>query len=123
MMLHLPPGARVEFWIETDVEIDEDVEIESTNVPPPEVSLLQESPEEAEVNMIEKWIITLLSVFQTRFFLTNRALNWLLRFLSVLLGFLGRYSPRIAELAIKLPKGIHQYEASLLKIIQGGTFE
>ena len=123
MMPHLPPGARVEFWIETDVEIDEDVEIESTNVPPPEVSLLQESPEEAEVNMIEKWIITLLSVFQTRFFLTNRALNWLLRFLSVLLGFLGRYSPRIAELAIKLPKGIHQYEASLSKIIQGGTFE
>ena len=76
MMLHLPPGARVEFWIETDVEIDEDVEIESTNVPPPDVSLLQESPEEAEVNMIEKWIITLLSVSQTRFFLTNRALNW-----------------------------------------------
>ena len=97
--------------------------MESANVPPPEVSLLQDSPEEAELNHIVKWIITLLSVFQTRFFLTNRALNWLLRFLGVLLGYLGRYSPKITELSTRLPRGMHQYNKSLSNIVQGGTFE
>ena len=47
-------GAGIEFWIETDNEIDEDVEIESANVPPPEVSLDQDSPERAEMNIIVK---------------------------------------------------------------------
>ena len=119
----LSVGAGIEFWIETDMEIDEDVDIESANIPPPDVSLVQDSPEKAELNIVVKWIITLLSVFQTRFFLTNRALNWLLRFLGVLLSFLGSYSPQIAELATRLPRGIHQYNQSLSKIIQGGTFE
>ena len=93
----------IEFWIETDMEIDEDVEIESGNIPPPDVSLVQDSPEKVELNIVVKWVITLLSVFQTRLFLTNRAL---LRFLSILLCFLGSYSPKVAELATRLPRGI-----------------
>lgn len=67
--------ARVEFWIESDMEIDEDIVVEDTSIPPPDV---QDSPENGV-----RWIVTLLSIFQTRFFLTNRALNWLLKFLSV----------------------------------------
>lgn len=124
-MLFKSAGAGIDFWIETDMEIDEDVETESANVPPLEASLVQDSPdlEEAEMNIIVKWIITLLSVFQTRFFLTNRTLNWLLRFLSVLLSFLGSCWPKIAELATRLPRRIHQYNQSLSKIIQGGMFE
>lgn len=47
------------------MEIDEDIQIEEANVPPPDVSLAQESPEEAELNIIVRWIITLLSIFQT----------------------------------------------------------
>ena len=33
------------------MEIDEDVEIESANIPPPEVSLVQGSPEKAALNI------------------------------------------------------------------------
>lgn len=106
-------GTGIEFCIETDMEIDEDMEIKSANIPPPEVSLVQDSPKKAELIIVVKWIITLLSVFQTIFFLTNRALNWLLRFLSILLSFLGSYSPKIAELAARLSRGIHQYNQSL----------
>ena len=88
--------AGVEFWIESDMEIDEDIVIEDASIPPPDV---QESPENGELSIIVRWIVTLLSIFQTRFFLTNRALNWLLKLLSVLLTFLGRYSTKVAEVA------------------------
>lgn len=105
------------------MEIEEDVQVEGATVPPPDVCLVQDSPEKAELNIIVRWIIMLLSVFQTRFFLTNRALNWILRFLRVLLGFLGRYSPKIAELAVRVPQSMHQYNHSLSSIVDCGTFE
>ena len=65
--------AGVEFWIESDMEIDEYIVIEDASIPPPDV---QDSPENGELSIIVRWIVTLLSIFQTRFFLTNRALNW-----------------------------------------------
>ena len=70
-----------------------------------------------------KWIVTLLTIFQTKFFFTKRALNRLLRVLTVLLSFLGRYSLKIAELAATLPQTMHQYNHSLSIVIYGGTFE
>ena len=80
-----------------------DIVIEDASIPPPDV---QDSPENGELSIIvrwivtlRQWIVTLLSIFQTRFFLTNRALNWLLKLLSVLLTFLGRYSTKVAEVA------------------------
>lgn len=65
MFLPICIHTGVEYWIENDMEIDEDIQIEEANVPPPDVSLAQESPEEAELNIIVRWIITLLSIFQT----------------------------------------------------------
>ena len=75
----------VEFWVESDSEIDEDIGIEGCCVPPPELSEVQDIPEEDETKSTVKWIIALLSIFQTQFFLTKRALSWLLTFLYVLL--------------------------------------
>ena len=115
--------AGVEFWIESDKEIDEDVEIEGANIPLPDVSLVQDSPEKAELSIIVRWIIVLLSIFQTQFFLTNQALSWLLKFLSMLLKFLGRCSKNIAELAVRLPQSIYQQDLSLLDYIKGNIFE
>ena len=110
----------VEFWIESDVEIDEDVPIEEVNILPP---LLQDSPEKTEISLIIRWIVTFLSIFQTQFFLTNRALNWLLKFLVVLLQFRGKYSTKISELAEKLPHSLYQYNLQLSDIAEGYTFE
>jgi len=123
MFLPICIHTGVEYWIESDMEIDEDIQIEEANVPPPDVSLVQESPEKAELNIIVRWIITLLSIFQTQFFLTDRALKWLLKFLSVLLGFLGRYSTKVAELAARLPQSIYQFNHSASDLIPGSTFE
>jgi len=65
----------------------------------------------------------LLSIFQTQFFLTDRALKWLLKLLSVLLGFLSVYSTKVAELTARLPQSIYQFNHSASDLIQGSTFE
>ena len=74
----------VEYWIEGDTDIDEDVMVENSHIPPPEVEF-DSAPCSTEVDSTIRWIIMLLSVFQTQFYLTNRALGWLLKFISVLL--------------------------------------
>ena len=66
------------FWVEGDSEIEEDMALGNASLPsclPDE--LVEES---AEVDNTIQWVITLLSVFQIQFYLTNRALCWLLAF-------------------------------------------
>lgn len=70
------------YWIESDLEIDEDVPVEGAHIPPPELDL-ELTQDAAEVNIIIRWIVTLLSVFQTQFFITNRAISWLLNLFFV----------------------------------------
>ena len=98
----------IEYWTESDTEVDEDVEIESEHIPPPDILDVQESQERAELHMIVRWIMTLVSVFQTRFYLTDRSLNWLLKFIAVLLAFLGKFSQEIAEIASLIPQSINR---------------
>jgi len=104
----------VEYWAESDKDIEEDVGLEGMNVPPPDIAEVHESQEQAELLMISRWIITLLSVFQTHFYLTNRAVNGLLKFLVILLQFLGKFSTKISDLAGLLPRSIRQVTASFL---------
>ena len=113
----------VEFWIESDSEIDEDIDIESANIPPPDVSLIKNSEEEAEQNLFVKWIVTLLSIFQTRFFLTNNTLDWFLKFLGVLLRYLGKYSTKISEIAMKLPQSLYKHNRLLTDVAINNSFE
>lgn len=72
----------VEHWIESDAEIDEDILVEDFYIPPPEMKL---EPAQGTVrvdNSTIRWIIMLVSVFQTQYYLTNRALSWLLSIFS-----------------------------------------
>ena len=110
---------EVEHWIESDIEIDEDMMVESSHIPPPEMKLehVQDTP---EVNNTIKWIIMLLSVFQTQFYLTERALGWLL---NLLFRFLGRYSSQLAELAVRFPQSLHQYRNLVPSILPNNSFE
>lgn len=66
-------------------------------------------PRNEELTFIAKWITLLLAVFQTRFFLTNRALNWLLKFFCILFSFLGKYSPVMSEIASLLPQTLYKH--------------
>ena len=53
----------MEYWTESDIEIDEDIEIEGAHIPPPDILDMQESQEKIELRMIVRWIMTHLSVF------------------------------------------------------------
>ena len=110
-----------EFWVESDSEIEEDIAVGDATIPSclPE-ELVEES---AEVHNTIRWVITLLSVFQTQFYLTNRALAWLLTFLLVIFRFLGRYSEKVARLAHQFPSTLHQYQLVLSGIIPNCSFE
>ena len=96
-----------EYWIESDQEIDEDV-LEGATIPPADVSA-EPSQDYAEINHIIRWMIALLSLFQTQFYLTNRALSWLLNFLFIVFCFFGRYSTKVAEIGRCFPRSLHQY--------------
>ena len=94
----------IEYWIESDVDIDEDTQLEECSISPPDLPPQEVSSDERELNFLLKWIVTLLSTFQTRFFLTDKAITWLLKFLFILFEFLGKYSPKVARLASKIPQ-------------------
>ena len=82
---------------------DESVHTESTDTP-----------------HITRWIITLLTIFQSRSsFLTNSSLDWFLRFIVVLLKYLGKYSP---EIAANLPQSMLHYDCSLECLIDLHNF-
>lgn len=106
----------MELWIESDSDIDDDVSMEHSNIAPQD--LRDDEPEKQELHVIVKWVVLMLAIFQTRFFLTNRALNWLLKFLGTLLTFLGKYSLKIAEIAKMLPQSVYQHSISLTDGIQ-----
>ena len=110
-----------EFWIESDLELDEDLTLEGATITP----TLPDEPlqESAEYNSIIRWVVTLLAVFQSRFYLTNRAFSWLLTFLFVILRFLGRYSTKVAELSLHFPHTLHQYQLFLSDIVPNISFE
>ena len=112
----------VEHWIEGDTDIDEDVMVENSHIPPPEVEF-DSAPCSTEVDSTIRWIIMLLSVFQTQFYLTNRALGWLLKFISVLLRFLGRFSSKIAEIGLKFPQTLHRYGKIIPSMLPNASFE
>ena len=64
--------------------------------------------------MITRWIVVLLSVFQSRFYLSNRAINVFFKFLIVLLQFLGKFSTKLIDLAALLPRSTNQIKGSFL---------
>lgn len=96
-----------------------------SSTPPIEVNLDVVTEEDAQSNTIVKWVVVLLAVFQTRFCLTDNALAWLLRFLSVLLKALATlFSKNIAYIAEMLPKSIYKYNKVTADISLGSdSFE
>lgn len=75
-----------------------------------------------ELHLVVRWIVMLIAIFQTRFFLTEHWIEWLLKFLSVLLSFLGKYSPKIAEIAVLLPTSLYRHDILLTDGVQERMF-
>ena len=105
----------VEYWNESDAELDMDFTSNST--PPLEMNI-DESKDEDQLPhiFIVRWIVFLLAYFQARFFLSDAALTWILCFFSTLFKVLGKFSDKITVIAGMLPTSLYkrnQYTASI----------
>ena len=78
----------------------------------------ESSTMDTERGLTVRWIIVVLSIFKTRFFLTTMATQWLLKFIIMLLRYLGKYSPKLIEIADHLSQSLYQCKQSLESITQ-----
>ena len=109
--------AGIEYWIESDVDIDEDIR-DDTNRAPPITLSDSDASKKLESHSVVKWIVVLLSIFQSRFFVTNRAMTWLIKFFGILLTFLGKYSPDVASIASIFPSKMRHFNKPVEKDCQ-----
>lgn len=57
--------------------------------------------------------MTFVSLFQTLHFIPDRATEWLLQFIGILLKLLGRYSDFIAVVAANIPTSVYMRNKQL----------
>ena len=101
-----------EYWIEEDSEIEKDIhafaeEVDSNNG--------QENMETAGPAVL--WIVAFVSLFQTLYSIPEKAISWLLLFLSTLLKYCGKYSQHIQQVANNFP------HTSYLKLVSKGKWQ
>ena len=90
MYIHID---QPEYWIESDDEIE--LDLEASSIPPHDIPLDTPETTDQQSNIIVQWIVLLVSFFQSRFSITDRATTWLLQFLYILLKVLGTFSSKI----------------------------
>ena len=93
--------------MESDDEIDSDIYTDVSSIPPQDLQL--ESGENQDVRTITKWIVILVSLFQSKYTISNHAISWLLKFLHALLLLLGKFSDTILAIAEAIPLSFYNY--------------
>lgn len=87
--------------MESDEEVDKDL------CEPPTFQQILESPQKSSHEPIVWWIVTFICLIRTLHKLPDRAVSWLIKFLCVLLRFLGRRCGRVAQIAARLPQSLY----------------
>ena len=105
MYIHID---QPEYWIESDEEIEHD--LEASSMPPHDIPLDTPETTDQQSNIIVQWIVLLVSFFQSRFSITDRATTWLLQFLYILLKVLGAFSSKIDSIADTLPRSLYKHD-------------
>lgn len=98
---------EAEYWIETDQDIEHD--LGASSLPPQDIPIDSPESSDQQANIVW-WIALLVSYFQSRFSITNRAITWLLQFLYILFKILGTLSSKIYLIAGTLPRTLHRYD-------------
>ena len=102
--------------MESDDDIDQDLMIDVSSMPPQDIQLDATESSSSQKRLIVKWIVTLVSVFQSRFSITDRAITWLLKFLYTLLIVMGKFSAEIHSIAMALPRSLYKHDQEFRKI-------
>ena len=78
--------------------------MEPSSVPPsPAQDDTKASPEHFEVKTVVWWIVAFISLFQTLHVIPDRAVAWLVKFITILLNYFGRFAPKLQNMAVALP--------------------
>ena len=105
----------IEHWIENDDDLDEDLCVNDTVIPPQEVGdLIVDDP---QINRLVSWIVVLVAVFQTKFRVTDRAIDWLLRFISAIFKAMAFLSPRVGALSEAIPRSFYRFKRHIVTFI------
>ena len=104
------PLVELEYWEESDSELQEDF---STDEPQTLTELHSDSQCSVTHRSLIWCIMTFVSLFQTLHFIPDRAADWLLQFIGILLKFLGRYSEFIAVVAANIPTSVYMRNKQL----------
>ena len=114
---------QLEYWIENDEEIEND--LDTFSLPPQDIPLETPETSDKQSTIIVRWIVFLVSFFQSRFSITDRAISWLLRFLYILLKVLGTFSSKIYSVANALPCSLYRHDQQLcnLSVSHSNSFQ
>ena len=97
---------QLEHWEENYSDIDAEFPFD-LKCSSPNLKDIDETLDHHDLNQDEQaivwWIVVFTCVLQTLHSLPARAIEWLLKFLSTLLVFLGRYTDEIRRIAIAFP--------------------
>ncbi len=86
---------------------------DSTCISAPNILSDDDSSAEKEAHIVIRWVFMLMSIFQSRFFITGRAMTWLVKFIGILLTFLGNYSPKIATIALQYSRKMRELNKNI----------
>lgn len=89
-----------EYW-----EDDEDIKDDFGELSPSQ--LTPSSPQDREVNTIVWWIVAFISLFQTLHVIPDKAIAWLIKFISMLLNYCGQFSIKMQSVANAVPQSLY----------------
>ena len=104
-----------EFWEESDQDMDPEFS-DCSSVAPSELEddVYGPTPEDPEEKAIVRWIVAFISLFQTLHVIPDRAIAWLIRFISILLHHCSRFAPKLQNIVVALPQSLHLRNKLLL---------
>ena len=102
-------GTETEYWCEDDSEIEQDFDCCQSPSSLPSTVIPSSVPEkESDDNKpLVWWIVFFVSIFHTLHSISDQAIDWLLKFIHILLQFLACYSPRLQGTAAAFPNSLH----------------
>ena len=108
--------AETEYWCESDSEIEQDLNPHQIPPSPLQTDRASKSPDREHEPLVW-WIVAFVSIFQTLDSISDQAIEWLVKFIGVLLHFLVCYSPRLQRVAGAFPNTLYLRD----KFIRGST--
>ena len=97
-----------EVWNE-DCVIEDDFVIEDDLVRPESPPLNEIDNEDGTHKNLNAWLVKFLSHFQSLFHLSDKAMEYLIKFLAAFLLILGRFAPICLKVADQFPQSLHQF--------------